>query len=67
MSDNIMVKDTVKDTVKDYINDNLGTYIEEPWTILSSYFEGKHLRQLVRHQLESYKYRFCHNHELYLN
>ena len=52
MSNNIMVKDTVKD----YVNNNLGKYIEEPWTILSSYFEGKHLRQLVRHQLESYNH-----------
>lgn len=32
----------------------VGTYIEEPWTIIGSYFEGKHLDQLVRHQIESY-------------
>lgn len=31
-----------------------GSYIEEPWTILESYFKGQHLRRLVRHQLESY-------------
>lgn len=29
-------------------------YIEEPWTIVKSYFEGQHLDRLVRHQLESY-------------
>ena len=29
-------------------------YIEEPWTIIESYFKGQHLDQLVRHQLESY-------------
>ena len=34
----------------------VGTYIEEPWTIIGSYFEGKHLDQLVRHQIESYNY-----------
>ena len=32
----------------------IGSYIEEPWTIISSYFRGKHLDQLVRHQIESY-------------
>jgi len=30
------------------------TYIEEPWAIISSYFEGEPLQRLVRHQLESY-------------
>ena len=35
-------------------NTSVGTYIEEPWTIIGSYFEGKHLDQLVRHQIESY-------------
>ena len=30
------------------------TYIEEPWTIITSYFEGDPLERLVRHQLESY-------------
>ena len=29
-------------------------FIEEPWTIIESYFKNKHLEQLVRHQLESY-------------
>ena len=29
-------------------------YIEEPWTIINSYFRGKHLKQLVKHQVESY-------------
>lgn len=29
-------------------------YIEPPWTIIGSYFEGQHLERLVRHQLESY-------------
>ncbi len=29
-------------------------YIETPWDIISGYFQGKHLEQLVRHQLESY-------------
>lgn len=29
-------------------------YIEEPWNIIGSYFNGHHLKQLVRHQIESY-------------
>jgi len=29
-------------------------YIEEPWVIIQSYFEGKYRERLVRHQLESY-------------
>ena len=29
-------------------------YIEDPWTIIESYFRDKHLDRLVRHQLESY-------------
>ena len=36
------------------IKDRIGTYIEEPWTLIGSYFQGKHLDQLVRHQIESY-------------
>ena len=27
-----------------------------PWTIIESYFKNKHLKQLVKHQLESYNY-----------
>ena len=34
-------------------NNNLN-YIEEPWTIIESYFKDQHLERLVRHQLESY-------------
>ena len=33
---------------------HLGNYIEEPYQIIESYFEGKHLDRLVRHQIESY-------------
>jgi DNA-directed RNA polymerase II subunit RPB2 len=35
-------------------NVELKNYTEEPWVVLGSYFEGKHLRQLVRHQIESF-------------
>jgi DNA-directed RNA polymerase beta subunit len=33
---------------------HLGSYIEEPFHIIKSYFEGQHLERLVRHQIESY-------------
>ena len=29
-------------------------YVETPWTVLGSFFNGKHLRRLVEHQVESY-------------
>jgi DNA-directed RNA polymerase beta subunit len=46
--------DTVTASLQDKIQSRLGSYIEEPWKIIGSYFEGKHLDQLVRHQIESY-------------
>jgi DNA-directed RNA polymerase II subunit RPB2 len=33
---------------------HLGNYVEEPYSIIESYFEGQHLDRLVRHQIESY-------------
>ena len=35
---------------------HLGNYNEEPYQIIESYFEGKHLERLVRHQIESYNH-----------
>ena len=35
---------------------HLGNYIEEPFTIIQSYFKGKQLERLVRHQIESYNH-----------
>ena len=39
---------------KTVLLENLGDYLEEPFTILQSYFEGKGLDRLTRHQIESY-------------
>ena len=36
--------------------EHLGDYLEEPFTILGSYFEGQYLERLVRHQVESYNH-----------
>jgi len=33
---------------------HLGNYVEEPYHLIESYFEGQHLERLVRHQIESY-------------
>jgi len=33
---------------------SIDKYIEEPWTLIESYFKNEHLEKLVRHQLESY-------------
>ena len=35
---------------------HLGSYIEEPFNIIESYFQGQHLERLVRHQIESYNH-----------
>ena len=35
---------------------HLGDYVEEPYHIIESYFQGQHLERLVRHQIESYNH-----------
>ena len=35
---------------------HMGNYIEEPYNIIESYFQGQHLERLVRHQIESYNH-----------
>ena len=39
-----------------HVLDHLGDYVEEPFTLLESYFEAQHLERLVRHQIESYNH-----------
>ena len=39
---------------------SLGDYIEEPFSIIESYFKGQHLERLVRHQIESYNHFVTH-------
>ena len=46
---------TIPDNEKKVL-EHLGNYIEEPYQIIESYFEGKHLDRLVRHQIESYNH-----------
>jgi len=40
--------------IKSTVFDINSPYIEEPWSIIETYFENQHLDRLVRHQLESY-------------
>jgi len=42
------------DTHRHEVLEHLGDFIEEPYKLIESYFEGKHLERLVRHQIESY-------------
>ena len=44
----------MKSTKHDNMSVETSQYIEEPWSIIESYFKGQHLERLVRHQLESY-------------
>ena len=41
---------------KNSVLEHLGKYIEEPYTLIESYFSGQHLERLVRHQTESYNH-----------
>ena len=43
-------------TQENGILSHLGSYIEEPYDIIESYFRGQHLERLVRHQVESYNH-----------
>lgn len=39
---------------KQALKREVGEYVEAPWDILGSYFHGTHLKQTVRHQVESF-------------
>lgn len=49
------VEDNMTNPSKDVIG-HLGEYIEEPYTIIESYFKGQSSSRLVRHQIESYNH-----------
>jgi DNA-directed RNA polymerase II subunit RPB2 len=55
-----LLKETIKQEQIDVesevqpLLDHLGSYTHKPFDILSSYFEGRPLERLTRHQLESY-------------
>ena len=42
------------DIIKKFDNIDTNQFIKEPWHVINSYFDGKHLQQMVRHQIESY-------------
>ena len=47
---------TKEETIGGDVLRHLEPYIEEPFQIMESYFQGQYLKRLVRHQLESYNY-----------
>jgi len=48
--------DKIENTVEKAVLSHLGNYIEEPYHIIESYFQGQYLERLVRHQIESYNH-----------
>ena len=52
--------DSIQKIAKKTLLSHLGSYVEEPYTIIESYFEGQHLERLVRHQIESYDHFITH-------
>ena len=48
--------DHMDDEFKDYLKKNNVNITEIPWIIIESYFKDQHLKQLVKHQVESYNY-----------
>jgi len=48
--------DAITTTDGKHVVDHLGDYVEEPFTIIESYFADQHLARLVRHQIESYNH-----------
>ena len=39
-----------------HVLSHLGSYTEEPFQLIATYFRGQHLDRLVRHQIESYNH-----------
>ena len=50
------IKKTLFSVAETEILSHLGDYVEEPYHIIESYFQGQHLERLVRHQIESYNH-----------
>lgn len=50
------IKSISEPVVDKRVLSHLGSYTEEPYSIVESYFEGQHLDRLVRHQIESYNH-----------
>ena len=50
------IDETIQEKLSESVLGHLGEYVEEPYSIIESYFIGQHLDRLVRHQLESYNH-----------
>ena len=56
-----MIKESIDshsktDSSDSYLLDHLNDQVEDPYKLIESYFEGKYLERLVRHQIESYNH-----------
>ena len=54
MSNNIDLRAMSSTNLNEVFDINNDQYIETPWNIIESYFQGQQLEKFVRHQLESY-------------
>jgi DNA-directed RNA polymerase beta subunit len=52
----VVAAETAVNHAESFLLDHLGNFEEEPYKIIESYFEGKHMERLVRHQIESYNH-----------
>ena len=46
----------VLDEIETNMLSHLGSYTDEPFQLIETYFRGQHLERLVRHQIESYNH-----------
>ena len=53
---NLSTSSIEKEDIDKAVLSHLGDYVEEPYHIIESYFQGQHLERLVRHQIESYNH-----------
>ena len=55
-NENYLNENEMKKEETEFFNIYEDSYIETPWNIINSYFEGNQLKQFVRHQIESYNH-----------
>lgn len=54
--DDMIKSDSFLKNDEQHVLSHLGQYIEEPYSVIESYFGSQHLERLVRHQIESYNH-----------
>ena len=56
MIDEMIKSESFSKKEETHVLSHLGQYIEEPYSVIESYFGSQHLERLVRHQIESYNH-----------